>query len=136
MESFLVLILMFGALYYLLLRPQQKREKARRELVRSLQAGDEVITNSGIHGVVAEVEDTVVWLEVAPDVELKMSRDSVAGKVPSSDDAEDDEADNDDEKEDTDDVAKRKKALQSAEAPDDSEDEDSADVAKSKQEGS
>ncbi len=140
MESFLVLILMFGALYYLLLRPQQKREKARRELVRSLQVGDEVITNSGIHGVVAEVEDTVVWLEVAPNVELKMSRDSVAGKMPSSDDAEDDEADNDDvddsEDEDSTDVAKRKKVLRSAETTDDSEDEDTADVAKSKPEGS
>ena len=81
MQEFLIIILMFGALYYLLLRPQQKREKARRELVRSLQPGDEVVTNAGIHGVVAEVEDAVVWLEVAPDVELKMSRDSVAGRV-------------------------------------------------------
>jgi len=101
MESFLVLILMFGARYYLLLRPQQKREKARRELVRSLQPGDEVITNAGIHGVVAEVEDAVVWLEVAPNVELKISRDSVAGKTASvdtddSDDAESDDAESDD----------------------------------------
>lgn len=93
--SFFFLILVIGAFYYLLLRPQQKREKARRELVRSLQVGDEVVTNAGIHGVVAEVEEAVVWLEVAPDVELKMSRDAVAGKVtePADDAAEpDDEA--------------------------------------------
>ena len=50
--SFFFLILVIGAFYYLLLRPQQKREKARRELVRSLEAGDEVVTNAGIHGVV------------------------------------------------------------------------------------
>ena len=81
MESFLFLILIVGVFYYLLLRPQQKREKARRELVRSLQAGDEVVTNAGIHGVVAEVEESVVWLEVAPDVELKVSRDAVSVKV-------------------------------------------------------
>ena len=79
--SVFFLVLVIGAFYYLLLRPQQKRERARRELVRSLQVGDEVVTNSGIHGVVAEVEDAVVWLEVAPDVELKVSRDAVAGKV-------------------------------------------------------
>ena len=79
--SVFFLVLIIGAFYYLLLRPQQKREKARRELVRSLQAGDEVVTNSGIHGVVAEVEDAIVWLEVAPDVELKVSRDAIAGKV-------------------------------------------------------
>ena len=97
MEQFLIIILMFGALYYLLLRPQQKREKARRELVRSLQAGDEVVTNAGIHGAVAEVEDAVVWLEVAPDIELKMSRDSVAGRVSEASDDGDDEADGDEE---------------------------------------
>ena len=79
--SVFFLVLVIGAFYYLLLRPQQKRERARRELVRSLQAGDEVVTNAGIHGVVAEVEDAVVWLEVAPDVELKVSRDAIAGKV-------------------------------------------------------
>jgi preprotein translocase subunit YajC len=92
--SFFFLILVIGAFYYLLLRPQQKREKARRELVRSLQVGDEVVTNAGIHGVVAEVEEAVVWLEVAPEVELKLSRDSIAGKVtePADEAAEDDEA--------------------------------------------
>ena len=95
MEQFLIIILMFGALYYLLLRPQQKREKARRELVRSLQAGDEVVTNAGIHGVVAEVEDAVVWLEVAPNVELKLSRDAIHGRTPGPSDSDADEADDD-----------------------------------------
>ena len=101
MEQFLIIILMFGALYYLLLRPQQKREKARRELVRSLQAGDEVVTNAGIHGVVAEVEDAVVWLEVAPNVELKFSRDAVhsrtTGPSDSDSDSDTDEASDDSE---------------------------------------
>ncbi len=97
MEQFFIIILMFGALYYLLLRPQQKREKARRELVRSLQVGDEVMTNAGIHGVVAEVEDTVVWLEVAPDVELKMNRDSVAGMTSAASSTDDDQSDEDDQ---------------------------------------
>ena len=92
--EFLIIILMFGALYYLLLRPQQKREKARREMVRALNTGDEVVTNSGIHGVVAEVEDTVIWLEVFDGVELKMSRDSIAGRIePAADDGDDGDGD-------------------------------------------
>ena len=96
--SFLFIILMFGALYWLLLRPQQKREKARRAMVRSLKAGDEVVTNAGIHGAVAEVEDAVVWLEVAPNVELKVTRDAIAGIVESAE--PDDEGDVDEEPED------------------------------------
>ena len=96
--SLFFLVLVIGAFYYLLLRPQQKREKARRELVRSLQVGDEVVTNAGIHGVVAEVEDAVVWLEVAPDVELKVSRDAMAGKVAEpADEAAEADADADDD---------------------------------------
>ena len=105
MEQLFIIILMFGALYYLLLRPQQKREKARRELVRSLQVGDEVVTNAGIHGVVAEVEDAVIWLEVAPDVELKVSRDAIAGRPAGAPDTEDDDAEeaDDDGEEDSED---------------------------------
>ena len=99
--EFLIIILMFGALYYLLLRPQQKREKARREMVRALNTGDEVVTNSGIHGVVAEVEDTVIWLEVFDGVELKMSRDAIAGRIePAAADDGDDDAEDGEEPED------------------------------------
>ena len=102
--EFLIIILMFGALYYLLLRPQQKREKARREMVRALNTGDEVVTNSGIHGVVAEVEDTVIWLEVFDGVELKMSRDAIAGRIePAADDDGDGEDDAEDGEESEDD---------------------------------
>ena len=100
MEQLFIIILMFGALYYLLLRPQQKREKARRELVRALQPGDEVVTNAGIHGAVAEVEDAVVWLEVAPDIELKISRDAIAGLAPGASAADADDDDEEDEEDD------------------------------------
>ena len=105
MDQFLILILMLGALYYLLLRPQQKREKARRELVRALQPGDEVVSNAGIHGVIAEVEDTVVWLEVAPEVELKVSRDAISGRAPGAQEPDDSADEDDDAEDDTEDDA-------------------------------
>ena len=59
----------------------------------SLEPGMVVVTNAGIHGAVAELEDKVVWLEVAPEVELKVSRGPIAEIV------DDDEGDDEDEAE-------------------------------------
>ena len=58
--------------------------RAHQALVRSLEVGDLVVTGSGIHGAIAEIDDQVVWLEVAPDVELKVSRSSVAERIEGS----------------------------------------------------
>ena len=80
--SFLPLILIMLLMYMFLIRPQQKRVKAQQALVSSLAAGDEVLLNSGIHGVVKEVEEEsgVIWLEVAQDLELKVLRSAVERK--------------------------------------------------------
>ena len=80
--SFLPLIVIMLLMYMFLIRPQQKRVKEQQALVRSLAAGDEVLLNSGIHGVVKEVEEEsgVVWLEVAKDLELKVLRTAVERK--------------------------------------------------------
>ena len=75
--SFLPIILMFGVLYMVMIRPQQKRAREHRDLVGSIAAGDEVVTTAGIFGVVSEVEGDVVWLEVAKDLELKVLRGTV-----------------------------------------------------------
>ncbi|NDC27641.1 MAG: preprotein translocase subunit YajC, partial [Actinobacteria bacterium] len=58
----LPLVAIFGAMYFLLLRPQRKRTKQAQELQKSISEGDEVILNSGIYGFVSEVNDTFVWL--------------------------------------------------------------------------
>ena len=75
--SFLPIILMFGVLYMVMIRPQQKRAREHRDLVGSIAAGDEVVTTAGIFGVVSEVEGDVVWLEVAKDLELKVLKSTV-----------------------------------------------------------
>ena len=92
MELVILLILM-GALYAFMIVPQQRKMKAHQELLRNLEEGDVVVTNAGIYGAVAEVEDDVVWLEVAPEVELKVSKGAVTEVV--RDDDEDDEDDED-----------------------------------------
>ena len=80
--SFLPLIVIMLLMYMFLIRPQQKRAKEQQALVRSLAPGDEVLLNSGIHGVVKEVEEEngVIWLEVAQDLELKVLRTAVDRK--------------------------------------------------------
>ncbi|HIM65420.1 MAG TPA: preprotein translocase subunit YajC [Acidimicrobiia bacterium] len=75
--SFLPLILIFGLMYFLMIRPQQKKARAQQSLVASIAAGDEVVLSSGLFGVVNEVEDDVIWLEVAKDIELKILRSAV-----------------------------------------------------------
>lgn len=91
--SVVVLVVLMGALYAFMILPQQKRVKAHQQLVDSLVEGDLVVTNAGIHGAIAEVEDHVVWLEVAPEVELKIAKSAIAERINDID--EDDEDDDD-----------------------------------------
>ena len=86
--EFLPLIAIFAIMYFLMIRPQQKKMRQQRSLVDSLKTGDEVVLNSGIFGVISEVDGDVVWLEVAGDLELKVLRSSVEGRF--NDDTNDD----------------------------------------------
>ena len=79
MEGIVMLVIMFAIFYLLLIRPQQKRAKQHKELVNSLKAGDQVVTAGGIHGKVAAVEETLVTLEIASNVKVKVNRSSVVG---------------------------------------------------------
>ena len=86
--SILPLVLIFGAMYFLLLRPQRKRQKETRSLQSALQEGDEVILASGIYGFISSIEDGYVWLDIADKVEIRVARSAIATKVsaPSSND--------------------------------------------------
>lgn len=80
----------FGAMYFLLLRPQRRRLKESQALQSSLAEGDEVVLNSGLYGYVAAVEGDVIWLDIADGhgderIEVRVSRGAVARKVTSSD---------------------------------------------------
>ena len=91
MGSIVFLVLLLGVMYFILIRPQQRQMREQAARIRSLEAGMIVVTNSGIHGAIAEVEDKVIWLEVAPEVELKISKAAVAEII--TDDADDDSDD-------------------------------------------
>lgn len=79
--SILPLVLMFGIFYLLLIRPQQKKAKAHKAMLASLKKGDDVVTGGGIYGKITGITDTVVVVEIAPQVRVKVNRGQVAGLV-------------------------------------------------------
>jgi preprotein translocase subunit YajC len=77
--SFIPLILIFVVFYFLLIRPQQKQAKQHQQFLNDLKNGNKVITKGGIHGTITGLTDTIVTLEIAQDVRVKVSRSAVAG---------------------------------------------------------
>ncbi|MEN9300838.1 MAG: hypothetical protein RLZZ254_619 [Actinomycetota bacterium] len=77
----LPLILIFAVMYFLLLRPQRKRQKEAQRLQSSIAEGDEVILNSGIYGFVSAVEDNYVWLDIAEKVEIRVAKNAIATRL-------------------------------------------------------
>ncbi len=73
------LILMFAIFYFLLIRPQQKKQKAHRQLLGNLKKGDRVITSGGLYGRITGLTDTVVTLEISEKVRVKVGRGNIAG---------------------------------------------------------
>ncbi|MEL7668310.1 MAG: preprotein translocase subunit YajC [Actinomycetota bacterium] len=74
------LVVIFGALYLLMIRPQQKRQKEHMALIASLEEGDRVITIGGVFGTVRTIDGDRVGLEVAPGVTVEFDRSAVASK--------------------------------------------------------
>ena len=95
--ALLLPIIVFVGMYFLILRPQQKRMKEREALVRAASIGDEVATVGGVIGViVAEEDGEIVSLEVDTDVELRVQRRSIGeiiSKAGDEGDASDDPSD-------------------------------------------
>jgi preprotein translocase subunit YajC len=76
--SFLPLIIMFAIFYFLLIRPQQKKNKAMREMIAALKKGDRIVTGGGIHGRITGVSENVITVEIADKVRVKVNRANVA----------------------------------------------------------
>lgn len=80
--QFLPLILMFVIFWFLLIRPQQKRAKAHKQMLSELKRGDQVVTSSGIIGRILEIDDERVLLESA-DSKLRISRAAIGALLQS-----------------------------------------------------
>ncbi|MFZ5536850.1 MAG: preprotein translocase subunit YajC [Pseudomonadota bacterium] len=80
--SFLPLILIFAVMYFLLIRPQIKRQKEHKKLIDALTKGDEVLTSGGLVGRVVELTDAFITLEVAEGTTIIVQRSAVTTVLP------------------------------------------------------
>jgi len=76
-STFIPLILMFVIFYFLLIRPQQKKTKEHRQMVSNLKKGDRIITSGGLHGRITGLSDTILTVEIADKVRVKIARGNV-----------------------------------------------------------
>jgi preprotein translocase subunit YajC len=75
--QFLPLIIIAVLFYFLLIRPQQKKQKEHQRLVSSVKTGDKVVTAGGLHGIVANVKETTFLVKVAENVKIEFDKSSV-----------------------------------------------------------
>ncbi len=74
------LVLIFGVMYFLLIRPQRKRQKEHEQLIEELRKGDKVVTAGGIHGVVESLSEDSVVLKIESGATMRVTRGSVVSK--------------------------------------------------------
>jgi len=82
LTTFAPLLIMFVVMYFLMIRPQQKRQKEAKAMMDALAKGDEVVTAGGILGRVTKVTDTYVTLEIATNTELVVQKNAVTTLLP------------------------------------------------------
>ena len=75
----LPIILMLGIMWFLLIRPQQKKQKEHKEMITNLKKGDMIITSGGLYGRITGVSDATLTVEIADKVRVKVSRGHIAG---------------------------------------------------------
>ena len=82
LSGMLPLVLMFVVLYFIMIRPQMKRQKEHRTMVEALAKGDEVVTSGGMLGTVTRLSEGYLYLEIASGVEVQVQRAAVAQVLP------------------------------------------------------
>lgn len=81
-ESLILIVLMFGVLYFLMIRPQMKRAKEHKTMIEALQKGDEVVAAGGVLGRISKISEGYVTLEIAEKVEVQIQRAAVQLVLP------------------------------------------------------
>ena len=86
-----ILVLLFAAMWLLVIRPQRKRQAEQRRLLDTVVPGAEVLTAGGLYGTIRAVDDDEVRLEIAPNVEVRVSRRAIAAVLTTNEESELDE---------------------------------------------
>ncbi len=82
--SFGILLLIPLAMYFLMIRPQRRKMRDQQAMQKSLEVGDEVMTASGIYGFITGFDGDVAWIEIDDDVQIRINRTFLSGKVDTS----------------------------------------------------
>jgi len=81
LQQFGPLIFIFIIFYFLLIRPQQKRDKERKQMLGSLKEGDQIITIGGIYGKILDIKDDIITLEIGDKVKIKVTRTAIGNVI-------------------------------------------------------
>jgi len=74
---FVPFIFIFIIMYFVMFRPQKKRQEQQQKLISTLKTGDRVVTNGGIHGLISNVKETTVIVKVADNVKIEMEKSAI-----------------------------------------------------------
>ncbi|MGE6629100.1 preprotein translocase subunit YajC [Bacillus sp. NPDC077027] len=77
MGSIIMIVVMFAVLYFLLIRPQQKQQKAVRQMQQSLSKGDKIVTIGGLHGEIDSIDETIVVIKTSENNRLTFERRAI-----------------------------------------------------------
>lgn len=86
-----IIIIAFLLLYLIVVRPQKRRQNEQQQMIKELRVGDEVLTVGGIYGTISRLDDERVTVEIAPKLEVQVSRRAIAGVTREPDESEEDE---------------------------------------------
>jgi preprotein translocase subunit YajC len=81
---FVPLIFIFIIMYFVMIRPQKKRQEQQQKLISSLKTGDRVVTNAGIHGLISNVKENTVLVKVADNVKIEMDKSAITNVLKES----------------------------------------------------
>lgn len=81
-STFLIMLIPIGVLWFLMIRPQMKRQKEHQKMVDAIGKGDEAVTTGGVLGKITDVGDSFITLEIAKSIEIKVQRHAIAAVMP------------------------------------------------------
>jgi preprotein translocase subunit YajC len=87
-SALILLVVAFGFLYFVLVRPQKRRQMSQQQMLQGLKEGDEVVTAAGIYGEVTGFQDDDILVKIAPDVEVRVARRAIGAVVARPDENE------------------------------------------------
>ncbi|MDY7103834.1 MAG: preprotein translocase subunit YajC [Actinomycetota bacterium] len=90
-------LVFLGLMYWFLIRPQRRQAQERDRMMSSIDAGDDIVTSGGIYGAVTERVGDDLFVEIAPQIEIRMSVRGVAEKLNNVDDSDDGESEDEDD---------------------------------------